>query len=463
MGRTSVLLTLALLGQLQPSPRLTPLPSLKPVGAADAPSAPAASPPTPSPAPPLPMPTPLAAPLSLTPPKAATPSPGGAAADPSPALAVAPAAPLKEDLATFDSMGVLLTWSGRGWQLMANGTVLKDFGRRENEARQALRLIRELRLTQRGAVGGAQPAMEYWLSSGQAPQGLTPGTATLPLDPAALKLEQQNGQWLLRDGPRLLVNFGRREAEARQGLAVLQKYGFNQVALVGPGGSGMQVFLSKPEPAHAEALVGRSRPLRGSAEAPEKAPAPASALDRLVTPALAPPAGGPPEGPPGVKPNVHGGASGSAERVPFDWRQLQLRQEGGAWKLRAGGQEFADFGSDERDARLALTALQYYRVNEQRLLGSSPGSTSYFLSNGQAPRGLALGVPGPALRPETLSVAPVGAGWAVCSNGQPLLTCSGGDEARRLLEAIRQYKFDHVCRFGPPNSQLGLTLLVRTN
>ena len=59
--------------------------------------------------------------------------------------------------------------------------------RREFEARQALRLIRELHLTQRGTVGGPDPIMEYWLADGQAPQGLVSGLRTVPLDPAGLR------------------------------------------------------------------------------------------------------------------------------------------------------------------------------------------------------------------------------------------------------------------------------------
>ena len=58
-------------------------------------------------------------------------------------------------------------------------------GRHETEAREALRLLRELRLNQRGTVGSPRPVMEYWLTDGRAPQGFTQGLRPLPGGEAA--------------------------------------------------------------------------------------------------------------------------------------------------------------------------------------------------------------------------------------------------------------------------------------
>jgi hypothetical protein len=395
---------------------------------------------------PLPASSPLSSP---TPP--APPAPTPEAAKP---------AAVQEKLTSFDNMGVLLNWSGKAWQLTAQGKVIKDFGRSEVEARQALRLIHELRLNQYGAVGGPQPALEYWLSSGQAPHGMLAGTATLPIDPATLRVEQRNGQWVLRDGARVLSNFGPRESDARQGLAVLQKYGFNQVAMVGGGGAGMQVFLTRPDLLREHGLV--KKPGKPTPQ-PNQDIAQALGAAALSPPHVVGVEPTPAPAPAPKKMSTRLGAENSepSERVPFDWRHVQLSREGGDWTLRAGRLLFANFGGDERDARLALTALQYYRVNEQRVLGQEPGAPSYFLSNGRAPSGVMLGASGLTLTAEALTVAPSNGGWAVCCHGQAVLPCNDGDEARRMLEAIKQYKFDRVCRFGPPDGQ-GLTLLVRT-
>src|SRR5271166_4217280 len=74
---------------------------------------------------------------------ALAPVPGPAAEDANP----------REDLMPFEGREVQVVWDDYRWQIMAGDRVLKDFGRHEEEARQALRLIQELGLTQRGTVG----------------------------------------------------------------------------------------------------------------------------------------------------------------------------------------------------------------------------------------------------------------------------------------------------------------------
>jgi hypothetical protein len=435
-----------------------------------APTPPAASPLTPRTAP-------AAIPLAPTPPPAAAKTP-----------AAPPAAPAPENLKSFDTLGVDLSWSAHGWELMAADKVLKDFGRREADARQALRTIRELHLTQYGTIGTPYPVMEYWLSDGQAPSALVTGLRTMALDPMSLKVEQVRGQWCLRDGQRVLFNFGGHEIDARDGLDVLKKYGFTQVATIGQGGATMLVFLGQTGHEPHTPLVSRqhhptAHPEQGStAKTTPQTPSP---LDLpVVTPALPPLHQ--PEAPitrahadpltqraeshaphaPSPYPLPHCGGEGRVrgpgevgERVPFDWRQLQLRYEQGVWKLQSGSMVFARFGNDN-EAHQALRAMQYYRVNEERRVGE--GGAAYFLSSGQAPRGLMFGLTSLPIQPEQLSVRQVGDRWAVCNGDLPLLRYgSSPDEARRMLDAIRQYHFDHLCHFGADGGA-GLTLLVKT-
>ena len=47
---------------------------------------------------------------------------------------------------------------------------------------------------------------------------------------------------MLRDDRRTLFTFGQNQADARQTLAVVQKYGFTQVGTVGAGAPSMMVF-----------------------------------------------------------------------------------------------------------------------------------------------------------------------------------------------------------------------------
>src|SRR3954452_5418165 len=57
-------------------------------------------------------------------------------------------APLKEQLINFDPQRAEVVGLQNHWQLVAEGHVLKDFGRTQVEPNQAQRLVRSLHLTQ---------------------------------------------------------------------------------------------------------------------------------------------------------------------------------------------------------------------------------------------------------------------------------------------------------------------------
>ena len=96
-----------------------------------------------------------------------------------------------------------------------------------------MQLIHNFNLNQYGVIGTPRPVMEYWLSDGQVPCGLSSRLQQLKFDTGSLRVEVWRGQWCLRDAQQVLFVFGPHEAEARLALAVLQRHGFNQVAYVG--------------------------------------------------------------------------------------------------------------------------------------------------------------------------------------------------------------------------------------
>jgi len=391
-------------------------------------------------------------------------------------------APAQEKLESFDPQRTEVQWSGSGWQLLADGVVIKSFGRREADARQALRLIRDLHLTQLGVIGSPNPIMEYWLSDGSAPEGMAPGLRTLPLDPARLRVEQMQGQWCVRDDYRVLFNFGFRADDAQQALAVIRKYGFTQLGTLGPATPSLMLFLSRQRDQVAQGVpefttphLVRQSPLRdpnhpdkahGSGK-PGTGQASASALNvpagpgGVVTPVVQPLGGTP----------AHSGTSSPAglahlndmvERVSFDWRQVQLRLERDGWVLAAGSQVLARFGRHEREGRQALDVLRYYRFSEQCLIGQGNDRFSYFLVHGQAPRGLVFGLPSEAFAANTLAVRQVGDRFALTNGDQVLLVLGRRpDEANKALEEIRRHKFDCICRL-TPGDDTGITFLVRS-
>ncbi len=258
----------------------------------------------------------------------AAPTPPAAPAVP----AKTPAAPA-ETIRSFDADHAFADWSFQGWKVSADGATIKDFGRSESDARQALRLIRDLRLNQRGVIGGPTPSVEYWLSDGKPPQGSSSGLRVLPIDGASLRVEQAEGQWVLRDDRRVLFGFGSKEADARQSLAVVKKYGFNQVGTVGAGAPAMMVFFAETDPASASAVRPAATPTTPAvdpASPAAKIMARRLGLDAIPAPAVLPLRGA------ALSSNGVTATSDTTNRVPFDWRQVQLRKDKDGWKLAAG-------------------------------------------------------------------------------------------------------------------------------
>lgn len=368
----------------------------------------------------------------------------------------------REILTTFDPRQVDLQWKDNRWQLLSGGVLIKDFGRRQADGREALRLIRELNLTQRGTVGTPQPVMEYWLAGGQAPRGQAMGLRLSELDLANLRVEQVQEQWCLRDGPRVLFNFSTHRDEAELAHAVLRKYGFTHVGHVGHQPPAMIVFLSKPDattitPVAAPAVLAprTSQPGESPTQPAQRGTGPGEPITRLpggLTPEALP--AGRQFGALPPRPDL----AALAETVPFDWRQVQVRRDGKGWKLFFGSYALADFGSNEREARLAHSAINYYRFNQQCLVGRPP-VFSYFLTNGQGPHGLMFGLNSVPFRPEALVVRRDGQRWVIGDASTMLLDFGEHqEEAQQTLRAIQRHRFDQLCRVG----QSTMTFFVRT-
>jgi hypothetical protein len=151
-----------------------------------------------------------------------------------------------------------------------------------------------------------------------------------------------------------------------------------------------------------------------------------------------------------------------AERVAFDWRQLQVWLDGGDWKLGCGGYTIANFGPYLLDARRALDVLQFYRCNEHCLVGRPAPVCSFFLCAGQAPRGGAFGLHGQSFRPDDVTVRKIGMEWSIGDAHQTLLLFGQAKaDAKTMLRIIQEKKFDLLAYIGAGNSR-GMTILVRT-
>jgi hypothetical protein len=342
-----------------------------------------------------------------------------------------------ETLTTFDYSGLELRKVESHWHLMAGETLVKDLGTSDADAREALAVIHELKLSQRGVIGTRTPVLEYWLADKAAPRGLIRSERLQTIDRATLRIESVEGQWILRDARQVWFNFGCFEADARQALAVFQRYPFNRIGYVG-----------FPTPV----LIYLVEATDTQTTAPSKLPAansPITAVQLCQVRQLTP-----------VSPLTFNAATGE-ERESLDWRRAELRREGSSWKLRLGSEVLADFGSRETEAREALRIVQHYRFTERCLIGASATPFAFYLVNGQPPRGLAFGLSNTSFAPESLAVRQIEGKWLICDGQRPIIR--GGDseaDAKQVLKAIQRYRFDNCCEIGG-SDQAGLRFLVR--
>jgi hypothetical protein len=110
---------------------------------------------------------------------------------------------------------------------------LFDFGKKQDEAEQALKIIKRYRMNQSCFVGRPDPSFQYMLVSGHPPQGSYPGEGCVSFNPHTTEVKQINGRWKIVDGSHWLFDFGNKRDEAEQALRIIKKYGFTRSCFVG--------------------------------------------------------------------------------------------------------------------------------------------------------------------------------------------------------------------------------------
>jgi hypothetical protein len=119
------------------------------------------------------------------------------------------------------------------WQLVADGQVLAHFGSRELEARQALRAVQALHLTERCQVGDPAPVLTFFLSNGEPAHGLYFGAANQSCHADDLMLKRLGLRWTIFDYDRPLLALGKNQEEAQQVLQILKHYKVDHICQIG--------------------------------------------------------------------------------------------------------------------------------------------------------------------------------------------------------------------------------------
>lgn len=303
------------------------------------------------------------------------------------------------------------------WQLWSGKTMLKDFGKEYNDAHKARRIVAELQLTERGQLGSPEPAMEFWLSNGQAPPLTSSSRTVVPFDAGSLNVDVVDGAHWVRDRTKLLYNFGPYQSDAQHALALLKQFGFNEIAFIGSPTPTMSYLVKNDQPRTLS--IGKNDPFTIQ-RLPQTTPRHPLQLYRLG--------------------NV-------GEREPFDALKLEIRRQGEGWHLTAGIRDLDDLGPSQHSARTALRVVQSYPFTERIRVGT--GSLSFYLSRGMAPRGVPLGVRRTAFNPRSLTVKTAGDVQQITDSNRVIAQLPGTvEEAKVAVKVLQHYQFDCLCEVG---------------
>lgn len=361
--------------------------------------------------------------------------------------------PQRENKFEINSGDVRLKRVGGGWQLWAGQRMLRDFGDHETDARDVARVYRDIHPTEWVTIGSPRPVVEYGLVNGRPPmsadlpttggdesrnafQGGGSGPAVsgigakaiIPIDLKTVRVEAVRGVWCVRDDTHLLFNFGPNKADAEQAHAVILRYGFNRVGVVGAQTPVMQYLFASADTSAPKPNPLAKLELQGQIDG----------LTRVGIPV--------------------GGVGYVGEMFHFDPRKLEVRKEGGDWIIASGTDAIGRYGPSEYAARDALRTIQQARFNEFCQVGSA--GLTFFLVDGRAPTRVPYHTQGRNFEPSTLKVRKIGEKWAVTENGRHLLDCASAEEGETLVRVLKHYQFDQLCHLGP-SPKLGVTFLAK--
>lgn len=375
--------------------------------------------PVPQPAP-RPLPPSVTAPLVVQPDGTVTP----------PVAADVPL-PQPEAKVALDAGAVTLKRVGGNWQVWAGQRVLKSLGDDNTGAEDVVRVMRELHPTEWVTIGTPRPVVEYGLTNGK--PAVTAGfpRQVVPIDLRSVRVEPVKGVWCLRDDGNILFNFGLHKADADQALAVVRRYGFNRIGMVGG---------TVTAPALTYFFVAlEADGARPPAINPLTAAAQENALARTGIPV------------PGV------GYVG--EMVRIDSRRVEVKRDGANWLVMSGGEVLGAFGYDELAARDAARVIQDGRFTEFCRVGA--GGLTFFLAGGRAPTRAPLSAQGRRFDLNALKVTALGQRLAVTEQGRLLFDVGSAEEGEAVIRLLRHFGFDQVCQVGR-SPRASLTFLVKT-
>jgi hypothetical protein len=316
------------------------------------------------------------------------------------------------------------------WQIWAGPKPIRFVGDDEAGAKDIVSMMRELHPTEWISIGSPRPIIEYGLTNGKPAISAGFPRAVVPIDLRTVKVEAVRGVWCLKDAGNILFNFGLNRADADQALAVIHRYGFNRIGMLGsdvtaPALTYFFVALdadgAKPVPANPFLVTVQENGL---------------ARTGIPVPGL--------------------GYFG--EMIKVDARKVEVRRDGIDWVVAFGNEVLARFGQDQNGARDAQRFIHDSGFTEFCHTGAA--GVSFFLVNGQLPTRVPLYVQSRRLDSGGLRASQLGTRWAVTDRGRHLFDVANQAEGEAVILLMKHFQFDQLCQIGS-SPRTNLTFLAK--
>ena len=157
-------------------------------------------------------------------------------------FAAVEAAKFTEDCIGFNPNKVKAKKVNGRWKVVHGSMLMLDFNKKKADAYKAVKIIKHYKLDRQCFVGRPHAPMQYYTVKGKAPKGALSGEDCISFNPNNVMAKKINGRWKVVDGSHWILDFNKKEAQARIAVKIIKHYGFKYTCFVGRPHAPMMYF-----------------------------------------------------------------------------------------------------------------------------------------------------------------------------------------------------------------------------